>query len=63
MGSTGARGRHLGGRPLRGRSHLLHLKYDRKHVAKGVRAHLTMGVAPDETHDGTDTRPSASASV
>ncbi|MFJ4523690.1 intradiol ring-cleavage dioxygenase [Streptomyces sp. NPDC088810] len=31
---------------------LLYLKYDRKHIARGVRAHLTLGVAPDETHDG-----------
>ncbi|MGI5456357.1 dioxygenase [Streptomyces sp. CA-249302] len=35
---------------------LLYLKYDKKHIAKGVRAHLTMGVAPDETHDSTDTQ-------
>jgi len=42
---------------------LLYLKYDKKHIAKGVRAHLTMGVAPDETHDSTDTQPSASASA
>ncbi|WP_445026149.1 intradiol ring-cleavage dioxygenase [Streptomyces sp. SAS_270] len=42
---------------------LLHLKYDKKHIAKGVHAHLTMGVAPDETHDSTDTQPSASASA
>jgi protocatechuate 3,4-dioxygenase beta subunit len=41
---------------------LLYLKYDKKNIAKGVRAHLTMGVAPDETHDSTDTQPSTSAS-
>ncbi|MEB8344153.1 intradiol ring-cleavage dioxygenase [Streptomyces endophyticus] len=39
---------------------LLHLKYLKKHIAKGVVASLTMGVAPDETHDSTDTMPSAS---
>ncbi|MFI5677213.1 intradiol ring-cleavage dioxygenase [Streptomyces cellulosae] len=32
---------------------LLKLKYDKKHIAKGVLGSLTMGVAPDETHDGT----------
>jgi hypothetical protein len=42
---------------------LLFLDYDKKRIAKGVRAHLTMGVAPDETHDSTDTQPSASASA
>ncbi|MFD4568035.1 intradiol ring-cleavage dioxygenase [Streptomyces sp. NPDC058467] len=42
---------------------LLHLTYDKKHIAKGVHAHLTMGVAPDETHDSTDTQPTASASA
>lgn len=42
---------------------LLHLRYDRRHIARGVQAHLTMGVAPDETHDSTDTVPSASASA
>ena len=31
---------------------LLYLEYDRRHIARGVRAHLTLGVAPDETHDG-----------
>ncbi|MFE5367202.1 intradiol ring-cleavage dioxygenase [Streptomyces mirabilis] len=41
---------------------LLYLKYDKKNIAKGVRAHLTMGVAPDETHDSTDTQPRTSAS-
>ncbi|MHA5049638.1 intradiol ring-cleavage dioxygenase [Streptomyces sp. SD15] len=42
---------------------LLYLKYNKKNIAKGVHAHLTMGVAPDETHDSTDTQPSASASA
>ncbi|MEU9284468.1 intradiol ring-cleavage dioxygenase [Streptomyces sp. NPDC048275] len=42
---------------------LLYLKYDKKNIAKGVRAHLTMGVAPDETHDSTETQPSAAASA
>ncbi|MFI6336035.1 intradiol ring-cleavage dioxygenase [Streptomyces sp. NPDC050535] len=41
---------------------LLHLKYDKRHIARGVHARLTMGVASDETHDSTDTPPSASAS-
>ncbi|MGW5477089.1 dioxygenase family protein [Streptomyces sp. NPDC004008] len=46
---------------------LLYLSYDRRHIAKGVRARLTLGVAPDETHDGTggpgpSAPPSASAS-
>ncbi|MGI5456354.1 intradiol ring-cleavage dioxygenase [Streptomyces sp. CA-249302] len=31
---------------------LLYLKYDRRHIARGVHAHLTLGVAPDETNDG-----------
>jgi len=31
---------------------LLYLKYDHRHIARGVRGHLTLGVAPDETHDG-----------
>ncbi|GAA3794413.1 protocatechuate dioxygenase [Streptomyces coacervatus] len=31
---------------------LLYLKYDRRHIARGVQGHLTLGVAPDETHDG-----------
>jgi protocatechuate 3,4-dioxygenase beta subunit len=42
---------------------LLYIEYDKKRIAKGVRAHLTMGVAPDETNDSTDTQPSASASA
>jgi len=42
---------------------LLYLKYNKKNIAKGVHAHLTMGVAPDETHDSTDTAPSATASA
>ncbi|MGW0967620.1 intradiol ring-cleavage dioxygenase [Streptomyces sp. NPDC002516] len=40
---------------------LLYLAYDRRHIARGVHARLTMGVAPDETHDSTDTGPSPSA--
>ncbi|MFJ9815844.1 intradiol ring-cleavage dioxygenase [Streptomyces sp. NPDC101151] len=32
---------------------LLYLTYDRKHIARGVRARLTLGVAPEETHDGS----------
>ncbi|MFF7370267.1 intradiol ring-cleavage dioxygenase [Streptomyces tricolor] len=31
---------------------LLHLAYDGRHIARGVRARLTLGVAPDATHDG-----------
>ncbi|WP_432153354.1 intradiol ring-cleavage dioxygenase [Streptomyces tricolor] len=31
---------------------LLHLAYDGQHIARGVRARLTLGVAPDATHDG-----------
>ncbi|MEU6140282.1 intradiol ring-cleavage dioxygenase [Streptomyces sp. NPDC047081] len=31
---------------------LLYLKYDHRHIARGVHAHLTLGVAPDETNDG-----------
>ncbi|MGW2516095.1 hypothetical protein ACWC09_03515 [Streptomyces sp. NPDC001617] len=42
---------------------LLYLKCDKKKIAKGVRAHLTMEVTPDETHDSTDTQASASASA
>ncbi|WP_405870948.1 intradiol ring-cleavage dioxygenase [Streptomyces sp. NBC_00005] len=44
---------------------LLRLKYNKKHIAKGVHASITVGVDPDETHDGTDdaTQPSASASA
>jgi protocatechuate 3,4-dioxygenase beta subunit len=41
---------------------LLYLKYNKRNIARGVQAHLTMGVAPDETND-TDTQPSASASA
>ncbi|MFJ4617699.1 intradiol ring-cleavage dioxygenase [Streptomyces sp. NPDC088812] len=33
---------------------LLTLKYDKKNIAKGVRASITVGVDPDATHDGTD---------
>ncbi|WP_406494130.1 intradiol ring-cleavage dioxygenase [Streptomyces sp. NBC_01604] len=32
---------------------LLKLKYDKKNIAKGVLGTITMGVAPDETNDGT----------
>ncbi|MFF5014328.1 intradiol ring-cleavage dioxygenase [Streptomyces sp. NPDC001165] len=32
---------------------LLYLKYDKKHIARGVRGHLTLGVAPDETNNGS----------
>jgi len=46
---------------------LLRLAYDRKHIAKGVHASITVGVDPDETHDGTgdggQPGPSASASA
>ena len=46
---------------------LLRLAYDRRHIAKGVHASITVGVDPDETHDGTDDGgqpgPSASASA
>ncbi|WP_405870951.1 intradiol ring-cleavage dioxygenase [Streptomyces sp. NBC_00005] len=31
---------------------LLYLKYDHRHIARGVQAHLTLGVSPEETHDG-----------
>ncbi|MGW7254712.1 intradiol ring-cleavage dioxygenase [Streptomyces sp. NPDC054834] len=49
---------------------LLYLKYDKKNIARGVRAHLTLGVDPSATNDGTgggpqptsSTSPSASAS-
>ncbi len=42
---------------------LLKLKYRKGKIAKGVVGSLTMGVDPDETHDGTDAavQPSASA--
>ncbi|GAA3990275.1 intradiol ring-cleavage dioxygenase [Streptomyces plumbiresistens] len=32
---------------------LLKLKYDKKNIAEGVLGTITMGVAPDETNDGT----------
>ncbi|MFC4501389.1 MULTISPECIES: intradiol ring-cleavage dioxygenase [Streptomyces] len=32
---------------------LLKLKYNKKNIAKGVTASITMGVSPDETNDGT----------
>ncbi|MEW1772993.1 intradiol ring-cleavage dioxygenase [Streptomyces sp. NPDC086777] len=31
---------------------LLYLRYDRHHIARGVRGHLTLGVEPDETNNG-----------
>ncbi|MGW4882646.1 intradiol ring-cleavage dioxygenase [Streptomyces sp. NPDC004262] len=31
---------------------LLHLTYDRHHIARGVRGRLTLGVEPDTTNDG-----------
>ncbi|MGV9274295.1 intradiol ring-cleavage dioxygenase [Streptomyces griseosporeus] len=34
---------------------LLTLKYDKKNIARGVRASITVGVDPDSTHDGTQT--------
>ncbi|MFD7684758.1 intradiol ring-cleavage dioxygenase [Streptomyces sp. NPDC060187] len=42
---------------------LLYLGYDRKHIARGVRARLTMGVTPAETHDTTDSPPPAQPSA
>ncbi|WP_405685974.1 intradiol ring-cleavage dioxygenase [Streptomyces sp. NBC_01387] len=33
---------------------LLHLSYRKGHIARGVRAELTMGVDRSQTHDGTD---------
>ncbi|MET9382067.1 intradiol ring-cleavage dioxygenase [Streptomyces sp. NPDC002928] len=44
---------------------LLKLKYNKKKIEKGVHASITMGVDPDETHDGTDdaVQPGASASA
>ncbi|WP_369041884.1 intradiol ring-cleavage dioxygenase [Streptomyces sp. Midd1] len=42
---------------------LLYLAYDRKHIARGVRARLTMGVTPAETHDTTDSPPPAQPSA
>ncbi len=44
---------------------LLKLKYRKNDIAKGVVATITMGVAPDATHDGTDdaVQPGASASA
>ncbi|MGW2701464.1 intradiol ring-cleavage dioxygenase [Streptomyces sp. NPDC001340] len=32
---------------------LLYLKYDKKHIARGARGHLTLGVAPDGTNNGS----------
>ncbi|MFF7979753.1 intradiol ring-cleavage dioxygenase [Streptomyces sp. NPDC007901] len=31
---------------------LLYLKYDPRHIGRGVRGHLTLGVEPDETNNG-----------
>ncbi|MFE9606740.1 intradiol ring-cleavage dioxygenase [Streptomyces hokutonensis] len=45
---------------------LLYLKYDRRRIARGVHARLTLAVAPDETNDGEGgggPGPSASASA
>ncbi|MFJ1651846.1 intradiol ring-cleavage dioxygenase [Streptomyces sp. NPDC088337] len=42
-------------------SGLLHLRYDTKHIARGVRAQLTLGVDPSATNDGQDgPRPTSS---
>ncbi|MBT2412042.1 dioxygenase [Streptomyces sp. ISL-12] len=42
---------------------LLTLRYDKKKIAKGVAASITVGVDPDATHDGDDAvMPGASAS-
>ncbi|WP_406317275.1 intradiol ring-cleavage dioxygenase [Streptomyces sp. NBC_00118] len=42
---------------------LLKLTYGKGRIAKGVIGSITMAVAPDETHDSTDTQPGASAST
>ncbi|MER5178709.1 intradiol ring-cleavage dioxygenase [Streptomyces sp. NPDC002896] len=44
---------------------LLKLKYKKNDIASGVIASITVGVDPDETHDGTDdsVQPGASASA
>jgi protocatechuate 3,4-dioxygenase beta subunit len=42
---------------------LLYLAYDKRHISKGVAAHLTLGVEPDLTEDDPTTRPSASPSA
>ncbi|MBK3569898.1 MULTISPECIES: intradiol ring-cleavage dioxygenase [unclassified Streptomyces] len=46
---------------------LLYLKYDKRHIGRGVHGHLTLGVTPDETNDGEGggggPAPSASASA
>lgn len=42
---------------------LLYLAYDRKRIARGVHARLTMGVTPAETHETTDSPPPAQLSV
>ncbi|KPI09490.1 intradiol ring-cleavage dioxygenase [Actinobacteria bacterium OK074] len=33
---------------------LLRLRYDKRHIGRGVRGSITVGVDPDETHDGQD---------
>lgn len=33
---------------------LMELSYRKRHMARGGVGSITMGVAPDETHDGTD---------
>ncbi|MFF8968876.1 intradiol ring-cleavage dioxygenase [Streptomyces sp. NPDC014995] len=44
---------------------LLKLKYDKKNIAKGVQASITVGVDPEATHTGTDdaVQPGASATA
>ncbi|MEU5095946.1 intradiol ring-cleavage dioxygenase [Streptomyces sp. NPDC020996] len=42
---------------------LLYLRYDRRHIARGVHARLTLGVEPDATHDGQDSPPQPTASA
>ncbi|MFD7880502.1 intradiol ring-cleavage dioxygenase [Streptomyces sp. NPDC059766] len=42
---------------------LLKLRYDKKHIARGVRGSITVGVDPDATHDGQDAPPQPGASA
>ena len=42
---------------------LLRLKYDKRNIAKGVHASLTVGVDPESTNDGQDLPPQPSASA
>lgn len=42
---------------------LLHLQYDKKHIARGVRAHLTLGVDPSATNDGSGGGPRPTTST